>query len=324
MGLPENIYNLKLGKMNNKKYFIITVDTEGDNLWDYKKGQIITTKNSLFIPRFQNLCNRYGFKPVYLTNYEMINDEDYLNFVKKVVNTNTGEVGIHIHAWNNPPMYDLKDSISDNTYLIEYPRDIMEEKFATTYNLIRNRLGVSPISHRAGRWAMNDIYFDILKKYDVLVDCSHTPHINWSRCSGAYHGGSDYRNVFDRPSFIKGVYEIPVTILPTKQLVSNNIRDLLYYIKVNKRLPFKTIWLRPAQATFSDMIRMVDVYDTKKEFDYLEFMIHSSELMPGGSPYFKTVESVEKLYETMRLLFDYLTNKGYEGATLKDYYYEHN
>lgn len=53
------------------KHFIITVDTEGDNLWEYKKGTPIGTENAKYLPRFQSLCEKYGFKPVYLTNYEV-------------------------------------------------------------------------------------------------------------------------------------------------------------------------------------------------------------------------------------------------------------
>ena len=67
------------------KYFIITVDTEGDNLWHYKKGQKITTENTLFIPRFQELSNKYGFKPVWLTNYEMSCDDRYVEFIKHMM-----------------------------------------------------------------------------------------------------------------------------------------------------------------------------------------------------------------------------------------------
>ena len=52
--------------------FIITVDTEGDNLWRWKKGEPITTNNVHFIPRFQELCEEFGFKPVYLTKYKNI------------------------------------------------------------------------------------------------------------------------------------------------------------------------------------------------------------------------------------------------------------
>lgn len=47
------------------KHFIITVDTEGDNLWEYKKGTPIGTENAKYLPRFQSLCEKYGFKPVY-------------------------------------------------------------------------------------------------------------------------------------------------------------------------------------------------------------------------------------------------------------------
>ena len=59
-----------------KKFFIITVDTEGYNLWEYIKGSEIQTQNARFIQPFQDLCEKFGFKPVYLTNYEMANNED--------------------------------------------------------------------------------------------------------------------------------------------------------------------------------------------------------------------------------------------------------
>lgn len=38
------------------KYFIITVDTEGDNLWEYVAGKEIGTENAKFLQRFQTLC----------------------------------------------------------------------------------------------------------------------------------------------------------------------------------------------------------------------------------------------------------------------------
>jgi hypothetical protein len=36
---------------------------------------------------------------------------------------------------------------------------------------------------------------------------------------------------------------------------------------------------------------------------YLEFMLHSSELMPGGSPAFPDRESIEALYRDLEALF---------------------
>ena len=53
-------------------YFIITVDTEADNQWADPVPK--TTENIKFIPRFQALCDRFGFKPTYLCPYEMVKD----------------------------------------------------------------------------------------------------------------------------------------------------------------------------------------------------------------------------------------------------------
>lgn len=306
--------------MSYMKYFIITVDTEGDNLWHYNKGKEIRTLNAIYIPRFQDLCNKYGFKPVYLTNYEMIVDDVFVNYIKDIAGSELCEVGIHIHAWNNPPMYQLENAITNNPYLIEYPEHIMRKKFSLTYDLISKKIGIPPTSHRAGRWAMNDCYFKILKDYNILVDCSYTPHIDWSKNIGAYSGGSDYRYVCEKPSLINGVLEVPVTVLPTRELNKMNLIDTLYYLKKFRSLPFKKIWLRPAQTSVNDMIRLLDVYSQKSEMDYVEFMIHSSELMPGGSPYFPNKDAVESLFDGMDHVFLYAKKLGYEGITLKDYY----
>lgn len=301
------------------KYFIITVDTEGDNLWNYHFGDKITTYNTHFIPRFQDLCSQYGFLPVYLTNYEMIKDDDYVNYIKGVVAKNQCEVGIHVHAWNNPPFFDLGRGISDNTYLIEYPLDVMKQKFATTYNLIKEKIGIPPVSHRAGRWAMNKDYYQILKDFNILVDCSHTPHIDWSSSKGYTIGGPDYRNVNSLPSFINDVLEVPVSIFPSNEKIRLGWKSQLYYYYKRMKIPRKVIWLRPAQSSLNDMKKLVDIFSNNEKCNYLEFMVHSSELMPGGSPYFPTKESIERMYRNMADIFDYIKNKGYEGCTLKKY-----
>lgn len=67
----------------HKPAFLITIDTEGDNLW--QKHDSITTENARYLPRFQQLCEKYGFKPVYLTNYEMAIDPVYIEFAKDVI-----------------------------------------------------------------------------------------------------------------------------------------------------------------------------------------------------------------------------------------------
>ena len=89
--------------------FIITVDTEGDNLW--AKPREITTRNAAYLPRFQALCERFRFKPVYLTNYEMALSDAFVEFGRDVIARDAGEVGMHLHAWNSPPLEPLTDEM---------------------------------------------------------------------------------------------------------------------------------------------------------------------------------------------------------------------
>lgn len=51
---------------------------------------------------------------------------------------------------------------------------------------------------------------------------------------------------------------------------------------------------------------------------YIEFMLHSSEFMPGGSPTFPDEHSIELLYEDIERLFERIA-ANFVGATLNEY-----
>src|SRR6187551_2752046 len=141
--------------------FIITVDTEGDNLW--AKPREITTYNAAYLPRFQSLCERFRFKPVYLTNYEMALSDAFVEFARDVIARDAGEVGMHLHAWNSPPLDPLTDDdFRCQPYLIEYPAPTMKEKIRILTRLLEDRFGQPMVSHRAGRWAFDGRYAAML------------------------------------------------------------------------------------------------------------------------------------------------------------------
>jgi hypothetical protein len=51
---------------------------------------------------------------------------------------------------------------------------------------------------------------------------------------------------------------------------------------------------------------------------YVQFALHSSELMPGGSPRFPTTKSIENLYVSLEMLFSQAATK-FVGATLGEF-----
>ncbi len=180
--------------MKTKPVFLITVDTEGDNLW--ARPREITTRNAAFLPRFQELCERHGLRPTYLVTYEMARAPAFRELGLDVLRRGTAEIGMHLHAWNTPPLIPLTaDDFSYQPYLIEYPEPVMAEKVRILTDLLEDTFGVKMRSHRAGRWGFNETYARILVREGYLVDCSVTPHISWRRHLGAPNGrgGPDYR-----------------------------------------------------------------------------------------------------------------------------------
>lgn len=305
----------------NKKYFIITIDTEGDNLWQWKNGMPITTNNTKYLQRFQDLCNKYGFKPVWLSNWEMINDSEFVSFIKRNLKENACELGMHLHAWNTPPYHELP--MHDNSgapYLIEYPKNIMEQKIASITAKMKEQFGFVPISHRAGRWAMNDDYFELLYKYGYEIDCSITPGINWKDSVGQTPDfyGVNYQKALKNVHMQNELIEVPVTVEYThKMFVSvrksfkENVKAIIYGIKG------KNVWFRPNRENFDELNWLVDK-NRNSNAEYLMFMLHSSELMPGENPTFRNSDEIEQLYKNLEVLFTKI-QKSYYGITLEQY-----
>lgn len=302
------------------KYFFITIDTEGDNQWDLNKG--IETENAKFLPRFQELANKYDLYPVWLTNYEMANDDFFVNYMKSKQDKGLCEIGMHLHAWNNPPEYKLKKINKERDYLIEYPIDIMDKKINEITTLITKKFGIKPITHRSGRWTTNEEYFKLLIKYGYRVDCSVTPHISWKNTLGSTgKSGSDYSNSRESINYIYDkLLEVPMTIRKIHDVQFDRIKTIKNLFGEIKRFVFgRYQWLRPDKhLNFSGLKYLINKCNKKNE--YLIFMIHSSELMPGGSPNFKNEDDIDKLYEIIEKCFKYAKEKGYIGITIRDYY----
>lgn len=301
------------------KKFIITIDTEGDGQWN--PDAACSTQNAGFIPRFQELAEKYEFKPTWLTNYEMAKDPFYVDYMQSCLQRGACEIGMHLHAWNNPPEFPLKKVNKERDYLYEYPEAVMDEKIHVITDLLEDTFSTKMVSHRSGRWATDETYFKLLKKYGYQYDCSVTPFNNWEKSLGSTgKPGSDYSNCPTQPYYIyDGILEIPMSIRPVKYMgldSARTLRDFAREIKWCRR--DRTVWLRPMKnPSFTAMKKVLDTVSA--DSDYAMFMLHSSEMMPGGSPSFPDEASIEALYESVEALFAYAKQQGYFGCKLADY-----
>jgi hypothetical protein len=75
-------------------------------------------------------------------------------------------------------------------------------------------------------------------------------------------------------------------------------------------------WLRPYPYMTVERLRRVAALARDAGAPVLNFTFHSSELMPGCSPYNPTEASIESLYRRIEGFFDVLRSQGIQGATL--------
>lgn len=309
------------------KKFLISIDTEGDNLWEWDGRGPIGTRNASFLPRFQELCDRYGFKPTYLSNWEMVSDPSFCEMVGGWASSGRCEVGMHLHAWNTPPAHELAGSKNENAglpYLVEYPDEAMEAKIDAMTDAIAERIGVRPVTHRAGRWAMDGRYFAMLARRGYVCDCSVTPHIDWKTSPGEMRGavGSDYSGFPEEPYEVDvdggRLIEVPLTVRGTHAFIEPSLRGAKPVAKsILNVARGQALQLRPNGRNLNELLWLAD-YVARSGSGYLMFMLHSSEFMPGGSPTFRTEEDIEGLYAQLDVLFGHLVGV-YKGMTIGDY-----
>jgi hypothetical protein len=305
----------RVWNQNERPRCLVTVDVEGDDLWS--RPRTITTRNAKFLPRFQSLCEAYSLRPTYLANFEMVTCPAFQEFGRDVIRRGRGEIGMHLHAWNSPPLIPLtSDDFKHHPYLIEYSQHVMRQKITFLTKLSEDTFGVKMTSHRAGRWGFNAAYAYILVENGYQVDSSVTPHLSWGAMLGdpSQLGGPDYSQFPDTPYLVNledisrpgtsSLLEVPVTT--QKILMGDGANH--FFVK----------WLRPNGRNLQTLLRIVR-QATEERRDCVVFMVHSSELMPGGSPTFRQAADIESLYKDLEVLFS-TVSKIFYGVTLADFY----
>ena len=315
--------------------FLITVDTEGDNLWSRPRD--IRVENAKYLRRFQELCERYGLRPTYLTNWEMVNSGSFVELGKDVLRRGTAEIGMHLHAWNSPPLVPLTaDDYRYQPYLTEYPADLLREKVKVMTDTLETVFGVKMVSHRGGRFALDETYVKTLIEAGYRVDCSVTPHVDWRPQLGdpAGEGGPDYRAFPETAYFMdeeaimrpgtSPLLQVPLTVVALHGSVwARGLRAGGRSVPVVRRYAARYF---PAHSRLSpkfarrrgDLLRILSVAREQRR-DYVEFMVHSSEFMAGGSPWYPKQRDIEAMYGELERLFDYST-PDWAGSTLDEYY----
>lgn len=315
--------------------FVITLDTEPDNEWG--RPRVPTTQNARFIPRFHEMCVRHGFKVTYLMTLEMAHDVPLRDYLVARLRAGECEIGAHLHPWNTPPLVQVTDDdLKHHPYPYEYPPEVQREKLQTLITAIERRYGVRPVSYKAGRWGLDGFHAQLLDEMRFQVDTSVCPGINWGPSKGDPRGsgGPNYnrapivpyrlsREDVCRPGSLQ-LLEVSPTIVFYSALgrYVPAIRALYRRYRRVRRLfdrqHLGSQWLRPYPHMTVERLKRVAALARRAGAPVLNLTLHSSELMPGGSPYNRTEASIENLFARMEGFLSFLRSQRVEGVSLSE------
>jgi len=273
---------------------IISVDTEADDQW--KRESTLSIDNVFMLDRFQNLCERYNMPPTYLLTHEVATSEKATQQFK-IWQDRGAEIGAHLHPWTTPPL-DERDA-DENPFPSELSDEELGEKLSNLTRAVGKVCGHSPTSYRAGRWGFDARQAEFLEELGYTVDLSITPGLSWKKLKGrgGAAGGPDFSKEQIEPRLLNDkVLEVPMTILRTGFL---------------RRLK----WLRVFENTTVMQLKSVIKTALRRGLPTAVFMIHSSELAVGKSPYVKTPDALEHVYECLEGLFKVCEKEGVRGIT---------
>ena len=315
---------------------VVSIDTEADGQWTH--GAALTTRNVAFWQPFMGLCERHGALPTYLVTSEIVEDDTACECLRTWSSEGGAEVGAHLHPWTTPPFVDrpgLRRNDHAHAFPSELPDDLLRAKLITLTDQIEERIGLRPTSYRAGRFGFDARCARVLEELGYVVDSSVTPLVTWSDTVGlaGKPGGPDFRSQPATPFLIAGVggqglLELPVTVVQTSPWLRRNPWATGLYLsrparvarrlrRRGRRLP-APMWLRPFPGVRGDDLASVWRAASDLGLGTLVMMFHSSELMPGGSPYRPTRRSVTALLALLDEFFAFAVSSGCTFATLTE------
>jgi len=312
---------------------VVTLDVEADNQWDF--GVPITTRNVRSLEPFQEICERHGVLPTYLLASEIVESDDARELLAGWHESGHAEIGAHLHPWTTPP-YTPKPGLRYNDHLhafpSELPSELLRDKVARLSAQISAAFGRPPTAFRAGRYGLDSRLAQILAEAGYVVDSSVTPLTSWRDTPGMSRGGPDFSRIPATPFRIAGsgqpgLVEIPVTVMQTYPI----FEKLPFLLRAYKTLPVRAVrkmflsaylqpqpmWLVPYPHYAPKDLALVWRRAEEAGLDVAVMKFHSSELMPGGSPYRPTADSVRDLLACLDGFFRFVraSGGGFAGLT---------
>lgn len=300
---------------------MLTVDTEEEFDWRAPFSRDDHgTRHVEALPRFQSFCEEIGAHPVYLVDWAIVQDQRAVEIIGDAADRGAADVGLQLHPWVNPP-FEEELSIR-NSYAGNLPPELEAEKFRRLRDAIEERFGSAPLIYRAGRYGVGEHTARLLKDCGFAIDSSVRSLFDYSPTHGP-----DFSSYPLHPYWLddeRSLLELPVTSVYWGMLrqLGRPLQRLqrhipTFYSFFSRAALLERIALTPEGVTKEEALRGIDIaLDDGLELLVLSF--HSPSLAPGFTPYVRTQEDVEILYDWLRSVYGYFAIRGVKSATVAE------
>lgn len=300
---------------------LLTVDTEEEFDWT---GDFTRDCHGLdhvpAIARFQQFCEGLGVVPVYLVDWPIANSPRAVEIIGAAVKSGRAEVGIQLHPWVNPPFDD--DVSPRNSYAGNLPPDLERAKFLQLRDRIVAAFDAQPLIYRAGRYGLGSETAALLRDAGVPIDSSVRANFDYT----AGHG-PNYSQHPLVPYWVderRNVLELPLTTVffgllrQQGRMLSPLLGKVPRLAGVLARLTLlERIALTPEGVTAEEALRGIDIaLDDRLPLIVLSF--HSPSLVPGHTPYVRSDDDLDRLYDWFRRVYAYLAMRGVAPTTVAE------
>lgn len=305
--------------------FCVTVDTEEE--WDWASGYPTGPTrvwNVALLPRLQQLCERHAAAVVYFVNHAVLSDPTATTVIQHLAARPNVEIGLHIHPWNTPPLANGPSVPTRDSFLHNLPWEVAKAKLDATLGAFA-AAGLRPTSFRGGRYSTSPEIQDHLRNRGVLADASVLPFTTW-----ADDGAPDFRDrnpvPVRRVTPAGALWELPLTFGYTRRpfakwhgimaAAGRGVWKPLRAVGLMDRLGIvRKAWLNLENPAYSDPAGFVPVVAAER-LPFACFTLHSSSLLPGGSPYCPTQADVDRLLTRTEQCLSAAVTAGWRPATV--------
>lgn len=299
--------------------FSVSVDTEEE--FDWGGALARTGHGTVSVPAMregQAFFTAAGVTPLYYVDQPVLDSDEAVAIFRQFVADGVADFGIHLHPWVTPPFDEEVNR--HNSYAGNLPEAVERAKLRHVRDTMINRLGIRPLTYRAGRYGIGPNSLRILAEEGFRWDSSVRSLYDYRS-----DGGPDFRWNSHHPQRTgpdNSLVEIPLTSVFLGRAgwcgrqVYGRLGQLPSFKSVLSRLGLvERVSLTPEGIPVDKACDAIDVA-LDIGIRLLSMSFHSPSLGIGHTPYVRTPEDLKAFYGWFDRVFSHCAKRGVTPANV--------